>query len=143
MSTVVPLRLHRFLNVAGIVVGLFLLVYVVAYLTDFKNARPITAAIDQVAYKKDYKDLDVVTVVFAYQDEQGHKKAGQIKLLKMALDKRIVSDNQIKLRQSPAGHFYPDTYHELRCLAVAVIIWWGMMVWSFGRYRAKLKGAGN
>lgn len=137
MSTTVPLRLHGFLNFAGVIVGLLLLVYVAAYLTDFRGARPFAATIDHVAYKKDYTDLDVVTVAFTYQDGQGLEKTGQIKLLKMALDKRIVDGNQIKLRQNASSRFYPDTYHEIRCLVVAAMIWWGMMIWSFGRYRKK------
>ncbi len=143
MSTTIPRPFHRFLNIIGVMIGLFLVVYMTAYITDFRNSRPLTAEITNVYCKKDHKSLDVVEVLFTYQDEAGKNQSGQVDLMKMALDKRIVSDRQIKLRQNATGHFYPDTYHEIRCLVVAVIIWWGMMIWSFSRYRMKLKGVKN
>lgn len=143
MSTTIPRPFHRLLNILGVMIGLFLTVYMAAYITDFKNARPLAAEITNVYCKKDHKSLDVVEVLFTYQDTEGKSRSGQVDLMKMALDKRIVSDRKIKLRQNASGHFYPDTYHEIRCLVAAVMIWWGMMIWSFGRYRTKLKSIEN
>ncbi|QQG37252.1 MAG: hypothetical protein HYS17_05690 [Micavibrio aeruginosavorus] len=141
MSRTLPLRFHRVLNMAGFLAGLFLLAYVAAYAADFKNSHVLTGAIKAVDYQKDYRSFDTVKVTFTYTDRQGRERTGHLNLLKMALDKRILEKNSIRLRQNSAGIFYPDSYRELRCLAAASLLWWGIMAWSQANYRHKRKNA--